>query len=496
MTATGHALYQGARVVVGDPRARDVRQVDIEVRNGVISQIGIDLDIAPDTEIFDVSWGWIMPGMVDSHHHLWQSTMRALTSDFTLDDYFWTIRRNHSTVHRAVDVYNGTLGGAVAMLDVGVTSTVDFSHCILTPEHADAGIAGFRDSGIRGVWCYGFYNQPSDEPWFTKPEERYDDARRVRSEHFPSDDDRMRFGVAPTETGRAPFDQVADEFRMGRELDGLVHAHTNTRYRAGDQPSDIRQWHDAGLIWERQLHSHCNTSDAEDLRILAGAGCAVSSTPETELGMGIGHIIVRAADHAGITTGLGSDIQSNNGPDLFTTMRLALAAERGRYHQPLIEAAGTSGLDRVALRTEDVLHFATLGSARGLGLGDVCGSIEVGKAADLVFIRTDTPRLRAITDVINGIVMHATVADVDTVLVGGEVVKRGGRLNAQLSRTAAAALDESSEWIREAVRTRGGLWPELPTWMGTPAEHHLTNSGTARRVSTAAEQPTTSTQPH
>ncbi|XRQ08611.1 amidohydrolase family protein [Actinomadura welshii] len=475
-------VYRGAQVVLGDPRARDVRRVDVEVRDGIISRIGEDIEAAPGTTVADASWAWIMPGMVDGHHHLWQATMRALTSDFTLDDYFWTIRRNHTALHRAVDVYNGTFGGAVGMLDAGITATIDFSHCILTPEHADAGVSGFRDAGIRGVWCYGFYNQPLDDPWFKTPDDRYRDARRVRAEHFASDDDRVRFGVALTETGRTAFDQIADEIRMGRELDGLVHAHTNTRYRSGGQASDIRQWHDAGLIWERQLHSHCNTSDADDLRILADAGCAVSSTPETELGMGIGHIIVRASDRAGVTTGLGCDIQSNNGPDLFAAMRLALAGERGRYQQPVIEEAGTSGLGEVALRTEDVLHFATLGSARGLGLGDVCGSIEVGKAADLVFIRTDTPRLRAVADVINAIVMHVTVADVDTVLIGGEAVKSAGRLRADLLSGAVAALDESGARVREATRDRGGMRPPLPDWMGTPEEHYRANDGTDLRA--------------
>ncbi|WP_286901463.1 amidohydrolase family protein [Thermocrispum sp.] len=480
-STSSSTIYRGAEVVLGDPRDRDVRRVDIEVRDGIISRIGPDLEAGPGTDVVDVSWAWIMPGMVDSHHHLWQATMRAVTANFTLDEYFWTIRRNHSLRHRAVDIYNGTLGGAAGMLDAGITATVDFSHCILTPEHADAGIEAFRESGIRGVWCYGFYDPPLDEPWFTTPEQRYADARRVRSQHFPSDDDHVRFGVALTEMGRASLEQVADEFRTGRELNALVHAHTNTRYHAGGQPSDIRRWHDAGLIWEGQLHSHCNTSDAEDLKILADAGCAVSSTPETELGMGIGHIVVRAADRAGVTTGLGSDIQSNNGPDLFAVMRLAMSAERHRYHQPVIETAGTSGLDGVALRTEDVLHFATLGSARGLGLGDVCGSIEVGKAADLVFIRTDTPRLRAAAHVIDAIVMQVTVADVDTVLVGGRPVKTNGRLDPRLSAKAIAALDESAAWIRKEAEKAGGLWPEMPSWMGTPAEHRLSNSGVERR---------------
>ncbi|WP_033289287.1 amidohydrolase family protein [Amycolatopsis jejuensis] len=462
-------VYSGAMVLVGDPRLRKVERVDLRVRDGVIEEIGPRLDPAGAT-VADVSWAWIMPGLVDTHHHLWQATMLALTSDFTLDDYFWTIRRNHSTVHRAVDVYNGTFGGAVAQLEAGTTSTVDFSHCILTPEHADAGITGFLDAGIRGVWCYGFYHQPMDDPWFTNPGRRYADARRVRSAYFPADDGLVRFGVAPTESARVPAKQIGDELRVGRELGALIHPHTNTRHRLG-HPSDIRSWNSQGLIWEHQLHSHCNVVDETDLKILADHGAAVSSTPETELGMGLGKLVLAAADRAGVTAGIGADIQSNNSPDLFTQMRIALAAERYRYHQPIVEERGTSGLPAVALRTEDVLHFATLGGARGLGIGDVTGSIEVGKAADLLFIRTDSPRLRAATDIVNAIVMHVTVSDLDTVLVGGTAVKEYGRLREDLHRRAVCALDESGAHLAEAVKAHGGWTPAKPEWMGTPDEH-------------------------
>ena len=111
-STSSSTIYRGAEVVLGDPRDRDVRRVDIEVRDGIISRIGPDLEAGPGTDVVDVSWAWIMPGMVDSHHHLWQATMRAVTANFTLDEYFWTIRRNHSLRHRAVDIYNGTLGGA------------------------------------------------------------------------------------------------------------------------------------------------------------------------------------------------------------------------------------------------------------------------------------------------------------------------------------------------------------------------------------------------
>ena len=468
-------LLRGGHVLIGDPRQRRFERADVKVVDGIITAIGTELD-AGEIDVEDVSWAWVIPGMVDTHQHLWQATMRALTSNFTLDDYFWTIRRNHSTLHRAVDVYNGTFGGAISQLDAGTTCTVDFSHCILTPEHADAGITAVQESGIRAVWCYGFYNQPMDEPYFTSPEQRRDDARRVRSTYFSGSDGRVRFGVSPTEMARQPFEVIREEILMGRELDGLVHPHTNTRWRPGHR-SDVKQWHDAGLIWQHQLHSHCNSSDEEDLRILRDAGCAVSSTPETELGMGLGYTILRAADQAGVTTGLGADIQSNNSPDLFTAMRLGLAAERGRYHQPLIERAGTSALETVALRAEDVLHFATLGGARGLGLGDVCGSIDVGKAADLLLVRPESPRLHPVVDPINAIVMHLSIADIDTVMVGGEVLKQRGRLLPHLTTKAVAGLDESGRFLQSAVEQLGGWQPSKPDWMGTPKEHEVSNSG-------------------
>ncbi|WP_181663159.1 amidohydrolase family protein [Actinomadura madurae] len=470
MTTT--RLLKSAQVLLGDPRLRDVRQVDLLISDGVITAIGPDIDT--DAPVEDVSWAWIIPGLVDTHQHLWQATMRALTSDFAGDDYFWIVRRNHAARHTAEDVYNGTFGGAVSLLDAGTTCAIDYSHCNLTPDHADAGIRGFIDSGLRGVWSYGYYHQPTEDNYFTSPQMMYDDSRRIRSTYLPASTGRVSFGVSPTEMVRAPFDQIRDEFLMGRELDALVNPHSNTRFRPG-YPSDIKQWHEAGLLWKKQLHVHCNASDAEDLQLLADSGAAVCSTPETELGMGMGYMVLRAADRLGIPCGIGADIQSNNGPDLFTAMRVALGSERGRYHQPIIESGGTSAIGEIALRTEDVLHYATLGGATALGLEDVCGSIEEGKAADLVLIRRDSPRLHPVVDPVAAIAMHVTLGDIDTVMVAGETVKENGRLREDLRRRAVDALETSGDRIAKAVADHGGWRPARPEWVGTPEEHSHTH---------------------
>ncbi|MFD3488701.1 amidohydrolase family protein [Streptomyces sp. NPDC058665] len=459
-------IYTGALVLVGDPRNSSFQRVDVEVVDGRISQLAENLGSTPEgADVVDASWAWIIPGFVDAHHHMWQATMRGLTVDFTLSDYVWTIRRNHSGVHRAVDIYNGTLGAAVGLLDSGTTCSVDYSHSILTPEHADAGVAAINESGIRGVWCYGLYDPHTTNPYFTSVESRLEDARRARSSLFETSGGRVRFGIAPTEMSLNGIEQATQEMVLGRELDCLIHTHTNARWKPGYR-SEIKQLAEAGLLWSHQLHSHCNTSDAEDFAILADHGAKVSSTPETELNMGMGFPIAAVADRVGVVAGLGADIQSNNSPDMFTTMRLMLAGERARANQRALEEKGIYDMGGLELRAADVLYFATLGGAIGLGLEDECGSIDVGKAADLLFIRNTSLNLTPAVDPMGAIVMSARTSDVDTVLVGGEVVKRDGAMRADLVEKAIRGLRESGTHIVNESQAYGGMLPPQPEWWG------------------------------
>lgn len=453
-------LVSGGLVLVGDPRRRDMQRADVLIEDGVIAAIGPDI-LDPVDEVVDASEHWVIPGFVDTHTTLWQSNMRALTGDWLLDDYFWCIRLNHMTAYTPADVYAATYGGAVAQLDAGVTCTVDFSHCVNTPQHADAGVEAINAAGGRAVWCYGFWSPSPQTPAFASAEERFADARRIKSTYFPTDDGRVTFGVSPTETFRASYEQIKNEFLVGKETGGLVHPHTNTRWRPGAR-SDVEVWNEQGILWEHQLHSHCNTSTARDFQLLADSGGSVSATPETELAMGIGQTIVGRADRAGINVGLGADIQANNSPDSLMSMRLALQNDRAHANQPILDGAGWEQLQDVSMRTEDVLHYATLGGARGLGLGDVCGSIEVGKAADLVLIDTRTPRLRPVVDPVAAIVMQVTVADIATVMVGGRVVKRDGVLDRALGARATTLLEESATRVARVVEQRGGWKPPRP----------------------------------
>jgi len=114
---TKKILVTGGLVLVGDPRRRDLRRVDVLVENGRISQLTPHGVLSADAhagngaggaaagaEVIDATDHWVIPGFVDTHTTLWQSTMRALTGDWLLDDYFWCIRMNHMLAYTAADV--------------------------------------------------------------------------------------------------------------------------------------------------------------------------------------------------------------------------------------------------------------------------------------------------------------------------------------------------------------------------------------------------------
>jgi 5-methylthioadenosine/S-adenosylhomocysteine deaminase len=320
-------------------------------------------------------------------------------------------------------------------------------------------VRGLRDAGVRAIFAYGMFPVPLEEPAFATPEDRFADARRVRERHFSSADGLLDMGIALTELGLVPFDVTRGEVALARELDVMITAHTGS-VTADPRVPEVELLHAAGLLDQRQVHVHCNACSDRELDLLADAGASVSLTPETELQMGMGFPIFDRALARGITPSLGCDIVSNNSGDLFAQMRLGLQAERARVNQrELDELAMPEGL---TLGVRDVLRFATLGGAEALGMESQVGSIEPGKAADLVVLRADGIHMMPLNDPVAAVVLHAGPADVDTVLVGGEVVKESGRLANGRAQEGTALVQSSRERIVAALEPRGGLLPPAP----------------------------------
>jgi 5-methylthioadenosine/S-adenosylhomocysteine deaminase len=397
---------------------------DVLIEGGVIAAISGDLD-AGDAEKVDLTGSVVMPGFVDTHRHTWQTPFRGVCADWTLEEYFRGIRMTVSPNCSADDVYAGNYVGALEALDAGVTTLLDFSHCNNTPEHADAALQGLRDSGIRALFAYGYYPTAVAEPVFAEHGQRLADARRIREQTLTSDDALVTMGVALTECGLLPFDQTIAEVRSAHELGVPMVLHTGCSW--GMRITEgIPELEHHGLLGPDQVHVHCNTLDDGDFRRLAEHDCKVSSSPETEIQMGMGHPVIGRALAHGMRPSLSCDVMSSNSGDMFAQMRLGLQFERCMRND-VINAENRMP-ERLDLTVRDALRWATANGAHAMGMENRIGSITVGKQADVIVIGGGRLNMTPMADPVGCLVAQANASNVEHVLVAGRFVKRNGEL--------------------------------------------------------------------
>jgi cytosine/adenosine deaminase-related metal-dependent hydrolase len=452
-------LLRGGHVVSMDERLGELAGGDVLIEGARIAEVAGHIDVH-DAEIVDVAGHVVMPGFVDTHRHTWQTPFRGVCADWTLEDYFRGMRMSISPGCSAQDVYAGNYVGALEALDAGVTTILDFSHCNNTPEHADGALQGLRDAGIRAMFAYGYYPAPSAAPAFTEHAQRLADARRIRERQLPGDEALITMGVALTEVGLLPFEQTIAEARSARELGVPSVLHTGCNWGSA-ATEGVPELDHHGLLGADQVHVHCNTLDERNLRRLAENGCKVSSSPETDMQMGMGHPVIRRALALGMRPSLSCDVISSNSGDMFSQMRLGLQFERCMRNDEF--NAHNMMPEPLDLTVRDALRWGTANGAHAMGLEHRIGSLTPGKQADVIVIGGRRLNMVPMADPVGCVVAQANASNVEHVLVAGRFRKRAGELvGVDLDRATALA-QSSCERVLGAI-TAGGrpLLAEVP----------------------------------
>jgi cytosine/adenosine deaminase-related metal-dependent hydrolase len=419
-------LIRGGRVVtMANGRSETVS--DVLVSDGRIVQVAPSIS-ASSAEVINATDMIVAPGFVDTHRHVWQTQMRTVATDWSLLDYLVYMRRITSTLYTADDTYLGNYVGALEAVNAGITTLIDHCHILNTPEHADSAARALQDAGIRAIFCYGTFENvpriPSEVP--VDPRWRLAAARELRRGRLSSDSGLVRFGFAPYEGEAMPFDRLVDEIRFARSLDSAA---ISLHVALGPYDKGVKlveKLHQAGVLGPDLLFVHGASLSDHELDLIKLSGGGISSTPETELQMGMGFpVCQRARDH-GIRVGLGVDIVSNYSGDMFMPMRLGLQSTRALRNHEIgrLERAPA----KISPRAHNVLRMATLGGAEAIHMEGEIGSLEVGKRADIILVRTDAIHMTPTHDAIGGLVLNARPDDVDTVMVDGNILKRNGRL--------------------------------------------------------------------
>ena len=425
-------LIRGASVLTVDPKTGNLENCDILIKNDRIAAIGQNL---PDPEgnatVIDARGCIVTPGFVDGHHHMWQQFLRGIAVDWSLFDYMVSMRSIFGSLFTAEDVYLANYVAALSLINNGVTTVLDHSHIMNSPEHADAAVRGLKDAGIRGTFCYGLYPNPplpdADEHAVVSDFSRLGDAARIREKFFGSNDpaeEVLTFGTAPNEPEAQSLEETILEIQQSRDLGArLITMHVAVGHFDLAHRHVVQGLADSGTLGPDLVFSHGGSLTEGEFDAIKTSGASLVSTPDTELQMGMGFPVAFPASDKGCRACLGIDITSNQGNDFIAQMRLALQARRAQEN----ETAFPLTINR---KTADVLRMGTLGGAEVMRLEDLVGSITVGKKADLVMFRCDDIETEPVGDPAGAVIFHSSVKHIDTVIIDGKVRKRHGKLEA------------------------------------------------------------------
>jgi len=438
-------LIEAGTVLTMDPELGVLEPGQILVEDGKIAAVGSDLGVS-DAEVISMPEAIALPGFVDTHRHTWQAPLRLLASDWTLGHYLMGIHSGFSKHFRPEDTYAGNLIGTLEALDSGITTLLDWSHNLATPDHADAAIEGLKDSGARAIFAHG----SGAEQWsnLPSPVPHSDDVKRLREQFFSSDDQLVTLAMALRGPQFATKEATLQDYRLAKEVGTRITVHVGDGEWGKSRP--IEWLRDKDLLADDVTYVHCNTLGDDELQMIADSGGTASVAADVELQMGHGWPATgRLLDH-GIRPSLSIDVCSSNGGDMFGAMRSTIASQRGRDNGAA-EEAGIALVEQLRLSCKDVVEFATVQGARACGLEDKVGSLTPGKQADLILISTDTLSLTPMNNPWGAIVYAAHPGNVDTVMVGGRIVKRDGKLlDADVERVRRLALETRDYLLAQA----------------------------------------------
>ena len=448
---TERTLIKGGYVLTQDPELGEMTGADILIEDDRIAEVGRNLS-ADGARTIDATRDIVIPGFIDTHRHTWETSIRTCAPDYTLGAYFGGILDKFAPHYRPDDVYAGNLWGALECANAGITTLVDWSHIMNTPDHADAAIRGLQESGIRSVFAFGFGNTSLQDWWFGPDYAGSvlridgDVAHRLRKQYFNSDDNRITMALATRGTNFCREEVVRYEWELAKELGLNITVHV-AMYRFGYTKMQLRRLKELDLLYPNTTYIHSSHLLEDEWAMVRDSGSNVSYAPQIELQMGHGWAQAVTALDYGVPIGLSSDVATTAPSDQFTQMRSIFASERARR----FEIAWDENLEwnepeSKLISSRQVLEMATIGGARVAGVDDRTGSLTPGKKADIVIIDGSAVNVAPIIDPVGAVVCAADVSNVRTVLVDGNVVKDDFRLKASLDEPRNA-VEESRDYL-------------------------------------------------
>ncbi|KAL6771369.1 hypothetical protein ACKKBG_A26095 [Auxenochlorella protothecoides x Auxenochlorella symbiontica] len=413
----------------------DIRGACIVVRGNLIEWVGPETDCPPElrleaTRVVSLADQVVIPGLVNTHHHMYQTLTRCVAQDSALFGWLTSLYPAWSTM-TGEDVYVSAKLAMVELLLSGCTTSSDHLYIYPNDVTLDDTIRAAREVGLRfhptrGIMTLGKSQGglPPDDCVETT-EVALEDARRlIRQYHDPSCHAMLRLGVAPCSPFSVTEDCMAAAAKLVAEFPGVrLHTHLAENQEDIDYSLKVYGCRPGEYIkrvgWNREVswYAHCVMLSAEERVQFRDAGMAVAHCPSSNLRLASGICPVRRLLDDGVTVALGVDgTASNDTGNLLQEMRLALLLQRA--------SGNVEGL-----RVREALQIATQGGAKALGWEGEVGVIAPGYAADFVGWKTSDSVAFAggLHQPLSSLLLCAP-GNVTTSVINGEVIVRDGCL--------------------------------------------------------------------
>ena len=417
------------RLATMDEGRRELSKAAIYIQDSVVAAVGAleDMPDQPADRVLDLSRHVVLPGLINTHHHMFQSLTRCLAQDHELFDWLRTLYPIWARL-RGGDIYASARLAMVELMLSGCTTSSD--HLYLYPndvtledEIRAAQELGLRFHAARGAISLGESagGLPPDDLVEDEAEVLRDMRRLIETWHDPQPGAMLQIVLAPC----SPFSVTPDLMRESAALARAYGVHLHTHLAENDQdiayglerfglsPSEYAE--SVGWLGGDVWHAHCVKLNDRDIQRFAGSGVGVCHCPSSNMRLASGIAPIRKMLDQRLRVSLGVDgSASNDSGHMLGEARQALLLSRANG-------------DPAALTAREALEMATRGGARNLGRTDL-GQIAVGKTADIIAYRLDTPALAgAWHDPIAALVFTQPAA-VDLSIINGQIKIEDGRL--------------------------------------------------------------------
>ena len=433
-------IISAGRVLLLDEKGSRVENGSIAIDGNEIVAVGKAEDIKDKftgRKMIDARDSLVMPGLVNCHTHAAMTCFRGIADDLKLED--WLNNYIFPAEAKNLDkelAYWGSLLACAEMIKSGTTTFCDMY--IFEDETAKAA----HDAGMRCLVGEVLYDFPS--PSYPTPREGLNYTRMLIEKWM--DDPLVNIVVEPHSLYTCSPDLLKDANALADEYKVPLATHLlETRrereelfQKLGKNATSFLK--EIGYLNDRFIAFHCVATTDEDIQLFADYGCKIVSLPESNMKLASGGAPVPDMLSRGVVVGLGTDgCASNNNLDMFQEMDMA-----AKFHKVI-------RLDPTVMDAETVVRMATREGAKALGMGNLVGSLEVGKKADIIIIDLNKPHLTPMYHEYSHLVYTVNGSDVDTVLINGKVVMENREL-------LTINEDEAMERVREiAERVKKSL---------------------------------------